>query len=155
MNEECSATKDFLIPGNIKFEVDANGCWICSRAKNRDGYPQILANGKHMNVARFVFMTLYGPIPEGLVIRHQCDNRQCINPDHLKIGTHADNVADRVERGRSAIGENHGRSKLTEEDISFIRNDGDHNNAELARMFGVDRKAIRKVKQGITWKHVA
>lgn len=89
-----------------------------------------------------------------MVIRHTCDNRKCINPEHLILGTHQDNVRDRVARGRSANGKNNGRSKLTERQALTIYKDKTHTRTELARRYNVDRQVIRKIQIGETWRCV-
>jgi hypothetical protein len=94
-----------------------------------------------------------GPIPAGMVVRHTCDNRVCINPAHLLLGTHAENVADRDNRGRTARGTKHGMAKLNNHKIREIRK-SDLTNTELAKRYKVDRSAIYHVRNGSTWKHV-
>lgn len=94
-------------------------------------------------------------MPSGIVVRHKCDNPKCFNPAHLIEGTTADNVRDRVERGRSAKGEKHGRSKLTTRRVRKILRDTETPINELARKYGVSPKAIRLIKQRVNWKHVA
>ena len=88
------------------------------------------------------------------VLRHTCDNRWCINPDHLIEGTHNDNVQDRVLRGRSAIGANNGRSKLTESDVLEIFNDNKTPKMHLSKKFNIDTKVIRDIKQRKTWRYL-
>ena len=89
-----------------------------------------------------------------MVIRHTCDNRKCINPEHLLLGTHQDNVKDRVKRGRSAKGKKNGRSKLTERQALAVYNNKKNTRTELARKYGVDRQVIRKIQIGETWRCV-
>jgi hypothetical protein len=91
------------------------------------------------------------------VVRHLCDNPGCCNPAHLQIGTHADNVADRVARGRSATGVRNGRAKLCPYRVERIRawhRRGLATTNELATIFGVSPKAIRRVVAGEVWKSV-
>jgi hypothetical protein len=124
-----------------------------SHAKHRDGHVYICRDGKTKFLHRVVYEEKNGKIPEGMIIRHKCDNPSCINPDHLEVGTHKDNVTDRVERNRSAKGSNNGRAKLNDEKVREIRL-SDLSISELSRIFNVDRKVIRDVKNFITWKHV-
>jgi hypothetical protein len=92
-------------------------------------------------------------IPPGMVVRHKCDNPPCVNPEHLEIGTAADNRADCIARNRHAKGERHGRAKLTWHDALTIRRlQGEVTIYRMAKDFGVTRKAIRKVLQGKTWR---
>lgn len=141
----------------IEYAEDANGCHICTSHKKDRGYPMITAKvavgRRRISVARFVYLKKHGSIPAGLVVRHTCDNAACINIDHLIEGTHTQNVEDRVRRKRSAVGESHGRSKLTAENVRQIRLAKD-SLSSVAKKYGVSRKAIQKIKSGITWKSV-
>lgn len=139
----------------IKYKVVENGCWECiSHAVDANGYPVAIVNHLWDRIYRHVFRLFKGSIPNGYVIRHTCDNRLCINPEHLLIGTHKDNVSDRVKRGRSAKGEDNGRSKLTESEVLAILKDTVTPKMKLAKTYNVDAKAIRDIKNGITWKAV-
>ena len=132
-------------------------CWnLTSHAITKQGYPKVCINQRHRYAAHHFYELVYGPLPFGTVIRHTCDNPQCINPAHLQAGTHADNVADRVERGRSAIGTNHGRAELTERQVKNIRGllDTGLTRTEIARKYGVTRRVIYQIAEGLTWKHV-
>ena len=83
-------------------------CWHCTSHKpNTDGYPIAKIAGKNRRIGRLFFERFKGKIPEGKIVRHTCDNRICINPGHLILGTHADNMRDMAERGRSPFGRNH------------------------------------------------
>lgn len=132
-----------------------DGCFLCTNYhKSKDGHCQMQRDGKSIYVHRYIYEQCFGEIPDGYVIRHTCDNASCINPEHLILGTHQDNVRDRVERGRSARGNLNGRSKLTELDVIEIRNSRDRSSVELGREYGVDPKAIRSIWQGKTWTHI-
>ncbi len=76
------------------------GCWIWTGSKAGNGYGQIWKDGRLARVNRVSYELYIGPIPDGLVVRHKCDVRLCVNPDHLEVGTHADNARDMIERGR-------------------------------------------------------
>lgn len=93
---------------------------------------------------------------EGLVILHMCDNRKCINPDHLRAGTHADNCSDKVSKNRQARGEKIGNAKLTTEDILLIRRllKSGFTRRYIARLFSVSGMCIGKIASGKTWSHV-
>jgi hypothetical protein len=139
---------------NIKWKEE-NGCHIAtSHRANSGGYPTIKINKQRIPMHRYMYEQHKGKIPDGMIVRHKCDNRLCINPEHLEIGTHADNVRDRVERNRSAIGIQHGRAKLTENDVRFIRQNTALTLTELGKMFGVDIKSIKLAREFKTWKHV-
>ena len=133
---------------NIVMEVSGDGCWICiSHSRNKDGYPRIKHNGKMRRLNRFIYEQHHGKIPEGMVVRHTCDNPACINLDHLTLGTQADNMRDRGERGRTA-------HKLTEDDVRAILADTQHTCVELGKMFGVVKSQISKIKNRKQWTHL-
>lgn len=139
---------------DFEYEIDKNGCWICTSHANENGYPWARMHVKDL-IHRHVYRLKTGNWDiDGIVIRHTCDNPRCINPDHLIAGTHADNVRDRVERNRSAVGERHGRSKLTEAQVMEIINDDHTPKTTLARKHKVDAKVIRDIKNKKTWRCV-
>ena len=102
---------------------------------------------------RYVYIQKYGKIKDQ-VIRHTCDNKWCINPEHLIQGSHSDNVKDRVVRNRSAKGINNGRSKLSEESVINIFNDNTTPKTLLAKKFDIDPKVIRDIKNKVKWKYL-
>jgi hypothetical protein len=82
-------------------EVTESGCWIWMQTLNRGGYGMVLKRGMGQRTAhRLSYATFVGPIPEGMYICHRCDVRCCVNPDHLFVGTHTDNVRDAVRKKR-------------------------------------------------------
>ena len=110
-----------------------------------------------MKTNRLSYETWVGPIPEGMVIRHKCDNPPCINPEHLELGTMKDNSQDMVQRGRSPKGERHGMSKLTEDDVRHIRellSQGLTHN-RIASEMNVTREAISSIYQKKSWGWLA
>lgn len=99
----------------------------------------------------------YDEFPAGMVVRHTCDNARCVNPDHLIIGTHKDNMRDMTERKRSASRTRHGNNVLTEADVLWIRKhykagDREFGQYALARQFNVSRFCIHAIVTGKTWK---
>ena len=140
---------------NLKTLFLELGCFTASdRKPDKNGYCIRSKNGKTRLIHREMYDMFFDESIEGKVIRHTCDNPSCINPFHLKSGTHADNVQDRVDRGRSAIGENHGRHKLTEDQVREIRERTDISGKEFARRFGVDKMVIYRIRDGRYWKHI-
>jgi hypothetical protein len=138
----------------ITYEINETGCHICtSHAPTSSGYPRLIVQGRPYKLSHIIYEREKGEIPVGHVIRHTCDTPQCINPLHLVSGTHADNVKDRVERNRSAVGEKNGRAKLTVEQVREIRNSRD-GVASLARKYGVSPRLIKLVRDRKVWKTV-
>jgi hypothetical protein len=133
-------------------KADPNDCWEWLAALNKGGYGQCFLCGTQHSAHRIAVM-LDGRDPAGKVVRHSCDNPKCVNPRHLVLGTHADNVADRVARKRTAVGTRNGRSKLNPLKVRAIRK-SKRVITELARHYGVDPKVIRDVKARKTWKHI-
>lgn len=87
-----------------------SGCWLWTGWKNPDGYGKVRFQGRRLFAHRFSYERVNGLVPHGLVVRHTCDQRSCVNPDHLVVGTQADNIRDMVSRGRQRSGW-HGRAE--------------------------------------------
>lgn len=139
----------------IEFLIDPNNCFVCtSHSKNKDGYPIVSYNKKTWIASRFVYTQMFGEIPNGLLVRHTCDNPNCINPEHLIVGTPQDNMNDRDERGRTPKGESHYNSKLKEKQVLEIKKllSKGARGRDIAEMFQVDEKVISNIKLGRRWK---
>jgi hypothetical protein len=117
------------------------------------GYYTISINNKTEYMHRYVYRFYNGDIPNGYVVRHTCDNPLCINPNHLIIGTPADNVNDMVMRNRSCIGSSNGRSKLSEEQVINIFYNT-NSIKSIADTYNVDPKTIRKIKNKEMWINI-
>lgn len=134
----------------------ANECWSWTGSTNPDGYGIVSENGSRRVAHRVAYERVYGVIPDGLVVRHRCDNPPCCNPSHLVVGTHADNSKDMVERGRSAKGIAHPGARLTDEEVRSIRSL--HSKGQgvksLANTFGVNSGTVWFIVNGHHWKHV-
>lgn len=98
-----------------------------------------------------VYAEFVGPVPEGMMLLHSCDNGICVNPDHLRPGTHQDNMRDMTERKRSCIGQKHGLSKLTAEQVEAVRNDTRLQRV-IAAEYGIKQPAVSRIKNGKRWK---
>jgi DNA-binding transcriptional regulator YiaG len=106
------------------------------------------------NLSRWIWTIERGEIPDGLVVRHKCDEPSCINIEHLELGTTADNSTDKVQRNRQTKGEDVVISVLTEHQVVEIRK-SNNTIAEIAREYGVSYSTVRAVITGETWKHIA
>ena len=107
-------------------------------------------------MSRFIYSEMFGEIPEGLVVRHKCDNPLCINPEHLELGTHQDNANDRVKRDRQAKGSRNGNAILNEEQVKEIKLlilNG-KKNKELSEKYEVHPNIISDIRHERKWKHV-
>ena len=126
-----------------------------------DGYGQIMTCQKTIAAHRYSWLLHIGDIPDGLLVLHRCDNRRCVNPSHLFVGTYGDNAADRNSKGRQAShkGMLNGRAKLNEDQVLYIRSnyksrDKIFGAAALSRLFGVDVVTIYGVTRRRTWVHL-
>ena len=130
------------------------GCWLW-QAHKVNGYGCFKIDGLSQQAHRLSYAWARGPIAEGLHVMHSCDVRGCVNYLHLSLGTCADNMRDRNEKGRQARGESQHLSKLKKEDVFRIRgNEENWRASEWARFFGVAHSTIRRVIVGDTWSHV-
>jgi hypothetical protein len=144
----------------ITYEADSNGCWNCtSHAADTCGYPMICRNGKKGHMSRFIWIEKNGPIPESMAVRHKCDNPRCINPDHLEIGTHTNNMRDMIERGRrrSTIGSNNPRSKLAEDNVTDVmrRYKNGEKQTDIAKRYNVSKHCIFGIVHNRNWKFLS
>lgn len=135
--------------------VTESGCWIWMGTTTR-GYGQIESDTKKYYAHRASYQAFVGEIPEGMNVCHRCDNRFCVNPSHLFLGTQKDNLQDMKRKGRSTIGEKNARSKLTEKQVQQIKNGLRSGLKEkyLANLYGVCRQSINNIKNGRVWNHV-
>jgi hypothetical protein len=135
-----------------------SGCWLWERGGEEAGYGFIHVNGRNKRVHRFAWEAFRGSIPKGLCVLHRCDVRSCVNPDHLFLGTIADNNADMAFKGRAKggkggpSGELHRMAKLTAMDVAEIRNRPEEKSAVLTREYGVGSWAIRSIRNGRGWR---
>lgn len=138
---------------SIEYEANADGCWICTSHRKTKGYPTIQTNGKAEQMSRFIYRHFIGQIPENHVIRHKCDNRACINPDHLETGTTLDNMQDKVDRNRQARlpGELNGRAKLNLAQVEEIRKDA-RTQKEIASHYKISTRQVRGIKNRESWR---
>ena len=97
-----------------------------------------------------------GFLPSAVLVLHKCDNRQCVRPSHLSAGTHRENMADMAVRGRAKrqLGEAHGMSRITAQDVQFIRQQraAGITAKVLAERFGYTITAVRLIASGVSWK---
>ena len=145
----------------ISFGFGEDACWAWLGAIQTDGYGSIgiKKDGKwRMTLPhRFMYEECLGKIPEKMCVCHSCDNPACVNPKHLFLGTHKDNMLDKSNKGRvpDMTGENNPNAKLSKEDVLYIRSYfGVLNITELSRLFNVTPTNISDIVKNETWTHV-
>lgn len=159
---------------------DPRGCWLWTGGVFKNGYAAFYTGGKMVRAHRFMVEAMHVPIDEGKMALHTCDNRRCVNPAHLYVGTREQNTQDAIERGRFASGDRNGmrthperhvskvhpermargersnQSQLTEDDIREIR--AAYQNGmtlkALGAQYGITYQAIQKIVRRRSWTHV-
>lgn len=139
----------------LSMPVTECGCWVWIGRTNAGGYGEFFHDGKVHKAHRMSWTTYKGPIPECKQVLHSCDNTYCINPDHLFIGTHVDNMQDmaKKKRGRNSTGEANPHALLTETQVKEIRElNGDA--ADIGARYGVGRHVIYQIRKRKSWTHI-
>lgn len=133
----------------------ADECWPWIGGVDHFGYGRIYDHGTSYQVHRVVYELEHGPIPDGLLVLHRCDNPPCVNPAHLFLGTNQDNVNDMLQKGRERRGETHHNAKISTQQVLELRQQfaAGRSAASLARAFGVDPSNVRLIVLGKTRKH--
>lgn len=134
-------------------------CWTWIGATDRYGRGRFRNPGGTCVAPRLAWEFENGPVPEGLRVLHSCDNPNCVNPDHLWIGTQRDNLDDMRKKNRHhhppvMFGESNPFSKLTKDNVIEIRASTNKTNVELGARFNVHPNTISYVRSGKTWGHV-
>ena len=138
-------------------DPDNNGCWPWLAKQIQAGYGQLRVGDKLLLAHRVSWELYRGPIPEGMNVCHACDNPNCVNPEHLFIGTLAENIQDSVRKGRCAAirrrGEKSVSAKLTNDDVLAIRASTDAHHVVAAR-FGISRGNVVHIRRYDSWWHI-
>lgn len=142
---------------------ETSGCWEWIGSK-RNGYGRMIIGSrtdgtrKSVSAHRVSYELEFGEIPAGLEVCHKCDNRCCVNPNHLFLGTHQDNMDDRERKGRNnpPKGETNGRAKLTVADVLEIRNKRKQGVSfgKLSKEYGVCKRTIQDAVSGKNWANI-
>lgn len=150
----CSKGCSFA--AKIPVEASEQGCLEWLGAIRPDGYGKF-GYKKFQTLAHiYAYKRAFGEQSEDAVIRHTCDNRKCVNPDHLRTGTHADNVEDKVSKNRHCFGEGHSNSKLTEQEVTEIcdlMKNKTFMQKDIAKLYGVCKHTVYLIKKGKMWRY--
>jgi len=159
------------------YEVNQNGCWLWTRAKSAAGYGMLRDFGKTIYAHRFSWIAHRGPIPKGMMVCHNCprgDNRSCVNPEHLWIGSGKQNTIDALKKGRlkpqaetlkrlwkerwkTRRGESHPQSKLKAFQVVEMRrlhSEEGWGYKRLRKRFGVSFGVAQRIINRKSWTSV-
>jgi hypothetical protein len=129
-----------------------DGCWEWTGTRTPHGYGTIGAGGRggrHRHAHRVAWELFYGPIPNGLEVCHTCDNRACVRPDHLWLGTHRENMLDMAAKGRAP----RGFAKLTDSQVAEVRS-STQSNRQTGELFGIDAAAVSRIRSRLSYRWV-
>lgn len=150
----------FLVQERFMNKVlQTDTCWNWTGYRNSYGYGKFCLN-KKIDFAHRVSFTLFkGEIPKGMCILHSCDNPRCVRPQHIRLGTHKENMEDKVAKNRQhkPNGELNGRSKLKNHDVSelLVLHAFGFSGVELAKQFDISIAVVSTIINNRSWKHIA
>lgn len=150
----------FLQKADVK-GFDAEKCWEWRGLVNSNGYGRFVVDNQHRLAHRMAHEYFIGPVPQGKVVCHACDNRLCVNPHHLWVGTQSDNLKDAAQKGRmfrpNTNGERNGNRKLSADDVRNIRAmfAGGQRRYKIAERYGVSPSTVGEIISRKIWKDVA
>jgi len=163
MNRMRSLLKIKPTPKDIKrfenkiFFGSPDGCWYWTSHLNKDGYGLFNYHNQAIGSHRISFIIYRGTIPNTMQVLHTCDNPMCVNPHHLFLGSHTDNMQDMIKKGRGnkMKWEAHIDAKLTKKDVLMIRSlNGKISQVELAKQFNVTQGSISRIILNKGWKGI-
>lgn len=125
-------------------------CWIWPGGKNETGYGRLKINGKLKRAHRVIYEISKGEIPQDFEVLHSCDNPSCVNPNHLRTGTHAENMKEAAERFRLASGLDHYKGKLSKNQVEEIRllYASGQSQKEIAEKFDLHQSYVSRLVNG-------
>jgi hypothetical protein len=156
---EIGATKEEVFWAKVNKNIGMNKtCWEWTGKSLMSGYGRMRFNGSYKGTHRISWEISNGDIPKRLSVLHKCDNRLCVNPEHLFLGTQKDNMLDMISKGRSnpQQGDSHCHAKLKKDQVLLIRKrlaQGESQTA-LSHEFNVHQTTIYDIKAQRSWKHL-
>lgn len=139
----------------VAVNPDSGKCWEWQAGITQIGYGHFWFKGRKQSAHRIAWELTNGEIPNGLYVCHRCDNRKCVNPEHLFLATNQENTMDKVNKGRQAKGQRNGRAKLTIEQVSYIRSrytQGGISQKALGQEMGIGQAQIKRILKGEQWQ---
>jgi hypothetical protein len=143
-----------------RYVITPQGCWEAIGCRLDSGYVQVSVSGRRDHAHRLAWREANGPIPDGMLVCHHCDNPPCVQPDHLFLGTPADNMSDKTAKGRGKgmfrPGVDHPGAKLNPERVREIRRRlaSGETQRSIAASFGVALTTISAIALGRNWSWV-
>jgi hypothetical protein len=136
-------------------EKDKSGCWVWIGPCHPKGYGEFCANGQKIYAHRYIYEYLNGPLMAGLELDHTCNNKSCVNPDHLEAVIHAENMRRAAERG-VWTGERNGNAKRTEKQVRLIKMlyGLGISVKHIVERFGIPKRSVYAILAGECWSHV-
>lgn len=155
MRLELSWLKRFISKVTIS---NKQTCWVWQDSLTKSGYGQMKVAAKMVLAHRLSWIIHNGSIPKGTQVLHQCDNPSCVNPNHLFLGDHDDNMKDMAKKKRARIskGEQNPNARLKTSDVRAIKKASaiGYKRRELAKMFGVHLSQIDRIINGKCWSDI-
>lgn len=149
------------VPRFWSYVRKGRGCWEWQGGFHHAGYGTVRWDGRPRSAHRVAWTISRGEIPNGLHVCHHCDNKKCVRPSHLFVGTNGDNVRDALAKGRRRFmpdqrGEHNRNAKLTPDIVQAIRNSyGEGSSREtVARRFCISPQTVSDVSRGRSWAHI-
>lgn len=142
-----------------KVRKEESGCWVWTGHRYPKGYGAYKApGGRLVSAHRASYEMHNGPVPAGVVVCHRCDNPPCVNPNHLWLGTAAENNADRDAKGRQVApkGSRHGMASITDETAREIRAAcaSGEPQVKIAKRLSVSKYVVNSIATGRNWTHI-
>lgn len=158
-NDKGQFIKNNINIFHTNYIKNKSGCWNWTGDLDSYGYGRICINYKSIKAHRLSWKIFRHEINQKQWVLHKCDNRKCVNPDHLFLGDSKINTIDMVIKNRQAKGEKISNSKLTEQDVIYIRKQykfrtKGRDQIALAKLFGVNRRNIEAILKNKIWKHI-
>jgi len=152
MSIDCEELREYIL-ANITVNEET-GCWLWAKGASGDGYAQGVIANKPVRANRISYLAFNGELPPELLVCHSCDNKECVNPEHLWLGTHLENMRDMVSKGRGNSGEKNAGSKLTESQVEEMRElseTGLVDTNTLATYYSISVQQVRKILRYEAW----